>query len=312
MSPLIAGADIELENVSKVSKCGAATHRFRVRLHCLPILSTPAARMSELAAAPVHGERADGRVHAARACRRRGDLPEPTRRSTQMRLARFPAPIAGRRRALCAPGPQQPVDSMQTALQQLRRHDMLLIGRKSSSSTMTLNIFSLTSAARGAWRGLYYARAESRHRVAETDAGCKRRACRHHDAGHGRLRDDPETGDAGFATLPIIAVTAKAMKGDRFKCIERARPIMWPTRRYRSADFRAACVVSQDRCDMARDVRRRQIVNFPAAANQNTTVSASPQHGRHHSIALLHRMCRERKVSSSMTTSGQRLRSVRC
>ena len=67
-------------------------------------------------------------------------------------------------------------------------------------------------SAEGGEEGVALARAQARHR---------RRDRRHHDAGDGRLRDDP--GHARLPVgrdLPIVALTANVAAGTRQRCID--------------------------------------------------------------------------------------------
>ena len=109
------------------------------------------------------------------------------------------------------------------ALQQLRRCDPLLSGRKIVVIDDDIrNIFSLTSALEEHGVELHYAESgrsgiELLQRVSTADAVLVDIMMPGMD-GYETIREIRSM--PGYAALPVIAVTAKAMKGDRQKCIE--------------------------------------------------------------------------------------------
>ena len=109
------------------------------------------------------------------------------------------------------------------ALTQLRRCDPMLSGRKIVVIDDDIrNIFSLTSALEEHGVELHYAESgrsgiELLQRVSNADAALVDIMMPGMD-GYETIREIRSM--PGLASLPIIAVTAKAMKGDRQKCIE--------------------------------------------------------------------------------------------
>jgi len=114
-------------------------------------------------------------------------------------------------------------DNAQAALQQLRRYDPMLAGRKIVVVDDDIrNIFSLTSALEEHGVELHYAESgrsgmELLHRMPDADAALVDIMMPGMD-GYETIREIRRM--PGRAALPIIAVTAKAMKGDRQKCID--------------------------------------------------------------------------------------------
>jgi HAMP domain-containing protein/signal transduction histidine kinase/DNA-binding response OmpR family regulator len=153
----------------------------------------------------------------------RAHLAQLTPRSERVRIASSTAQLQDNiALILHRPFENLPLNA-QAALQQLRRCDPLLAGKKVVVIDDDIrNIFSLTSALEEHGVELHYAESgrsgiEILHRLPNADAVLVDIMMPGMDGYQTmqEIRTMPQ-----FASLPVIAVTAKAMKGDRQKCIE--------------------------------------------------------------------------------------------
>ena len=144
------------------------------------------------------------------------------------------------------------------------------------------NVFALTTRARG--RGMEVVFAENGRDGIETlerEPGRRPRPDGRHDAGDGRLRDDaaPSAQMPEFEQLPIIALTAKAMKGDREKSIAAGasdyitKPV--DTDQLALADARVAVPLGRTcRCEWPdRRTRRRRAAATSSSSSRSSCCS---------------------------------------
>jgi CheY-like chemotaxis protein len=144
-------------------------------------------------------------------------------RAERTRVARSPAELLDDVALILHRAFESLPANARAALQQLRRCDPLLAGRKIVVIDDDIrNIFSLTSALEEHGVELHYAESgrsgiELLQRMPDVDATLVDIMMPGMD-GYETIAEI--RGMPGFSDLPIVAVTAKAMKGDRQKCIE--------------------------------------------------------------------------------------------
>jgi CheY-like chemotaxis protein/two-component sensor histidine kinase len=143
--------------------------------------------------------------------------------SGRARLARTPEQLVEQAALLMHEPTHKLSESARSALARNRREDAILTGRKALVIDDDIrNIFSMASALEEFGVGLHYAESgraglELLRQHPDVDIVLVDIMMPDMD-GYETMREIRAM--AGFADLPIIAVTAKAMKGDRSKCIE--------------------------------------------------------------------------------------------
>ena len=224
LASLIGDEDLEIESIASVKEAGRAITKNEYDCVVLDLSAPPDQPLTELVKALGNSEkplvvflpREPGEEE-------RKHLNKLGKRQEHTRFASSTAQLQDDIALVLHRHFEQLPLNAQAALQQLRRCDPLLVGRKVLVIDDDIrNIFSLTSALEEHGVELHYAESgrsgiEILQRMPDADAVLVDIMMPGMD-GYQTIQEIRSM--PNFKTLPVIAVTAKAMKGDRQKCIE--------------------------------------------------------------------------------------------